>query len=59
MKYYISFFFFNLRNPSNLTMALGLTQPVTENSIRESFLGGKARPERKADYSDIPNVTVW
>jgi hypothetical protein len=39
--------FFNLRNPSNRTMALGSTQPLTEMSIR-NFLGGKGRPARKA-----------
>jgi hypothetical protein len=31
--------FFNLSNPSSLTMALGSTQPLTEMSTR-NFLGG-------------------
>jgi hypothetical protein len=40
--------FFNLPNPSSRTMALGLTQPLTEMSTR-NILGVKGRPERKAD----------
>jgi hypothetical protein len=32
--------FFNLPNPSNCTMALGSTQPLTEMSNR-NFSGGK------------------
>jgi hypothetical protein len=35
--------FFNWRNPSSRTIALGLTQLITETSI------GKARPALKAD----------
>jgi hypothetical protein len=35
-------------NPSNHTMALGLTQPLTEMSTG-IFLGGKKRPARRAD----------
>jgi hypothetical protein len=34
-------------NPSSRTMALGLTQPLTEMST--SNVGSKARPARKAD----------
>jgi hypothetical protein len=37
---------FNLPNPSSRTMALGLTQPLTEMSAR-NLLGGKRRTERK------------
>jgi hypothetical protein len=40
--------FFNLPNPSNSTMALGSTQPLTEMSTR-NLPGGKRRPARKAD----------
>jgi hypothetical protein len=40
---------FNLPNPS--TMALGLTQPLTEMSTRNPP-GGKGRPAHKAD--DLP-----
>jgi hypothetical protein len=39
-------------NPSNLNMALGSTQPLTEMSTR-NLPGGKGRPTRKAD-----NLTV-
>jgi hypothetical protein len=39
---------FNLSNPSRRTMALGLTQPLTEMSTR-NLPGGKKRPARKAD----------
>jgi hypothetical protein len=39
---------FNSRNPSSRTMALGLTQPLTEMSAR-NLPGGKALPARKAD----------
>jgi hypothetical protein len=35
-------------NPSNRTMALGSTQPVTEMSTR-NLPGGKKRPARRAD----------
>jgi hypothetical protein len=41
-------FFFNLPNPSNRNVALGLTKPLTEISIT-SLHGAKARPELKAD----------
>jgi hypothetical protein len=40
--------FFNLRNLSNRTMALGTTQPLTEVSTR-NLRGYKKRPARKAD----------
>jgi hypothetical protein len=40
--------FFNLSNPSSHTMALGLTQPLTEISIR-NLPGGKKRLVLKAD----------
>jgi hypothetical protein len=40
--------FFNLSNPSNRTMALGSTQPLTEMSTR-NLPGGKKRPARRAD----------
>jgi len=33
---------FHLHNPSGRTMALALTQPLTEMSSREYFLGVKA-----------------
>jgi hypothetical protein len=36
--------FFNLPNLSNRTMALGFTQPLTED-----LSGGKERPPHKAD----------
>jgi hypothetical protein len=40
--------FFNLLNPSNRTMALGSTQPLTEMSTR-NFPRGKKWPARRAD----------
>jgi hypothetical protein len=40
--------FFNWRNPSGRTVALGSIQPLTEMSTRY-LLGGKKRPARKAD----------
>jgi hypothetical protein len=40
--------FFNLPNPSNRTMALGSTQPLTEMSTR-NLSGVKGLPARKAD----------
>jgi hypothetical protein len=39
---------FNLPNPSNRIMALGLTQPLTEMSTR-NLPGGKKGPTRRAD----------
>jgi hypothetical protein len=41
-------YFVNLPNPYSLTMALGLTQPLTEMGTRK-ILGCKGRPARKAD----------
>jgi hypothetical protein len=40
--------FFNLPNPTSRTMALRLTQPLTEMSTR-NLPGGKKRPARRAD----------
>jgi hypothetical protein len=40
--------FFNLPNPSSRTITLGLTQPLTEMSIR-NLPGGKERPALKVD----------
>jgi hypothetical protein len=40
--------FFNLPNPSSLTMALGSTQPLTDMSIR-IIPWVKGRPARKAN----------
>jgi hypothetical protein len=40
--------FFNLPNPSSRTMALGLTQSLTEMSTM-NLPGSKGRPARKAD----------
>jgi hypothetical protein len=40
--------FFNLPNPSSLTMALGSTQLLTEISTR-NLPGGKKRPAHRAD----------
>jgi hypothetical protein len=40
--------FFNLLNPSNRTMALGSTQPLTEMDTR-NLPGGKVRPTHKVD----------
>jgi hypothetical protein len=50
--------FFNLPNPSSRTMALGLTQPLTEMSTR-NIPGGKKRPARRAYNLTaiyVPNV---
>jgi hypothetical protein len=44
--------FFNWPNPSSRTMALGLTQPLTEMSTR-NLDGSKGQPAHKAD-----NVTT-
>jgi hypothetical protein len=44
--------FSNLLNPSDRTMALGSTQPLTEMSTRnlnKKKTGGKVRPARRAD----------
>jgi hypothetical protein len=40
--------FLNWLNPSNHTVALGSTQPLTEMSTR-NLPGGKGRPESEAD----------
>jgi hypothetical protein len=40
--------FLNLPNPSSRTMALGLTQPLTEMSTK-NLPEGKGLPARKAD----------
>jgi hypothetical protein len=40
--------FFNLRNPSSRTMALGSTRPLTEMSTRNLPVG-KKRTARRAD----------
>jgi hypothetical protein len=50
--------FFNLPNPSNRTMALGSTQPLTEMSTRD-LPGGKERPARKADVTAICEPIVY
>jgi hypothetical protein len=41
-------FFFNLPNPSSRTMAMGLTQPLTEMSTW-NLPGSKKRPAHRAD----------
>jgi hypothetical protein len=41
-------FFFNWPNPSSHTMALGLTQPLTEMSTM-NLPGGKGQPVHKAE----------
>jgi hypothetical protein len=43
----ICFFFFNLLNHSNRSMALGSSQPLT--LINTSVAGGKAKPNSKPD----------
>jgi hypothetical protein len=43
--------FFNLPNPSSRTVALGLTQPLTERSTRK-FRGGKRR--RHVGLTSLP-----
>jgi hypothetical protein len=45
---YVTIFFFNLPNPSSWTMALGLTQPLTE-MITEDISGANVQQVRKAD----------
>jgi hypothetical protein len=49
--------FFNLPNPSDRNMALGLTQPLTEMSARKSFLGVK-QPVHKADNHTATCVPI-
>jgi hypothetical protein len=48
--------FFNWPNPSSRSMALGLTQPLTEMSTR-SLPGGKVQPAHKADNLTMPSVS--
>jgi hypothetical protein len=51
--------FLNLPNPSSRTMALGVSQPLTEMSTR-NLPGGKNRPARKADnLAAIYKPNVW
>jgi hypothetical protein len=51
--------FFNLPNPSSLTMALGSTQPLREMSTR-NLPGGKKRPARRADnLATMCVLDVW
>jgi hypothetical protein len=40
--------FFTLPNPTSRSMALGLTQPLTEMSTR-NFPGGNGQPARRVD----------
>jgi hypothetical protein len=50
--------FFNLSNPSSLTMALRSTQPLTE-MITTNLPGGKGQPVCKADnLTAICELTV-
>jgi hypothetical protein len=44
--------FLNWPNPSSSSMVLGSTQSLTEMSTR-NLSGGKERPARKADLTDI------
>jgi hypothetical protein len=49
----------SLPNPSTRTMALGLTQPLTNMSARNLPGGGKAWPVRNADnFTDICKLIV-
>jgi hypothetical protein len=51
--------FFNLPNPSGRSVALGLTQPLTEMSTR-NLPGGKAQSARKTDnLTAICEPTVY
>jgi hypothetical protein len=55
----MDFFFFNLSNPSSRTVALGLTQPLTEMSTR-NVPGCRKRPAHRADNLDaIYEPNVW
>jgi hypothetical protein len=44
--------FFNCPNPSNRTLVLGSTQPLTEMCSR-NLLGGKGRPARKTHLTAV------
>jgi hypothetical protein len=58
LQSYVVIRFFNWPNPSNRTMALGSTQPLTEMSTR-NLPGGKGRPACKADnLTDVYEPTV-
>jgi hypothetical protein len=48
----LHWFFFNLPNPSSRTMALRLTQPLTETCTRNLPVD-KARPARKTDLTAV------
>jgi hypothetical protein len=48
----IRFFFFNLHDPSSLTIDLGLTQPLTEMSTK-NLPRDKSWPARKAGNLDV------
>jgi hypothetical protein len=50
--------FLNLPNPSSRTMALGLTQPLTEMSTR-NLPGGKKWLACKVDNLAIYEPNVW
>jgi hypothetical protein len=51
---------FHWHNPSDRTMALGLTQPVTEMSTRNSlYPGGLMQPVRRADLSTFMCQLSW
>jgi hypothetical protein len=45
--------FFNLPNPSSCTMALGLTQPLTETSTRDLPGDKKRRVDKLAAISEL------
>jgi hypothetical protein len=52
VRFLMSLDTFNLSNPSSRTMALGMTQPLTEMSTR-NLPGHKGQPGHKAD-----NLTI-
>jgi hypothetical protein len=48
-------FFFNLPNPSNRTMALGSTRPLTEMSIKNlPWGGGGVQGDRRVRLTNLP-----
>jgi hypothetical protein len=51
--------FFNLPYPSSRTMALGLTQPLTEMSTRNLPGGKKWLACRAGEYQDLPGGKKW